>query len=100
MREVQFPHFVERRDVLDAVQEMGTCAGHGCARLGLWLGAQEDIDAEGFRQGVYVDRGLLRLEGLCAQMQIADFGTLVDSELRVRQVGGVADELGSGSVHP
>ena len=76
---------------------MGTCAGHICAGLGLWLEAQVDIDAEARRQGVYGDSGLLRPEGLCATMQIAGFGTLV--ELRVRQVGGVAGKLGSRGTH-
>ena len=83
---------------MNASQKMGTCAGYGCAGLGLWLEAQVDIDAEARRQGVYGDSGLLRPEGLCAQMQIADFGTLV--ELRVRQVGRVAGKLGSDAHWP
>ncbi len=72
---------------MDAVQEAGTRAGRGWAGLGLWLGAQ-DMDVERFRQGVKVDSGVLCLEGPCAQVHMAVFVKLV--ELRVRQVGGVA----------
>ena len=95
-RKVQLPQVVKRWQLSDAGQKVGTCAGHGFARLGLWLEAQKDIDVEGFREGVNGDSGLLCLKSLRTPAQVVVLGWLV--ELRVLEVGRVAHTNIGGAI--